>query len=38
MPGYSTDLIASHEAELTQIVERLLRFEPPHFDPAPPGV
>jgi hypothetical protein len=29
------DLIASHEPELSEIVERLLRFDPLPYDPAP---
>ena len=34
LPAAAKELIASHEAELGEIVERLLRFEPLAFDPA----
>jgi uncharacterized protein len=37
LPAAANELIASHESELDQIVERLLRFDPLPFDP-PPGV
>jgi patatin-like phospholipase/acyl hydrolase len=34
LPGIARGLIASHEAEISQIVERLLRFDPLPYDPA----
>ena len=34
LPAIAKELIASHEAELSEIAERLLRFEPLPFDPA----
>ncbi len=34
LPASADELIRSHEAELSEIVERLLRFEPLPFDPA----
>jgi patatin-like phospholipase/acyl hydrolase len=34
LPAAAAELIASHDSELDQIVERLLRFEPLPFDPA----
>jgi patatin-like phospholipase/acyl hydrolase len=35
LPAIADDLIRSHDAELTEIVDRLLRFEPLAYDPAP---
>ena len=35
LPALAEQLIASHEPELSEIVDRLLRFEPLPFDPAP---
>ena len=35
LPAAADELIRTHEAELSEIVERLLRFEPLPFDPAP---
>lgn len=35
LPGLAEQLIRSNEAELSEIVERLLRFEPLPYDPAP---
>ncbi len=35
LPSIADDLIRSHDTELDEIVERLLRFEPLPFDPAP---
>jgi hypothetical protein len=35
LPTVAAQLIASHEAELSEIVERLLRFDPLPYDPAP---
>jgi patatin-like phospholipase/acyl hydrolase len=35
LPAAAAELIASHQAELEEIVERLLRFEPLPYDPAP---
>jgi patatin-like phospholipase/acyl hydrolase len=37
LPSIAKELIRSHDAELTEIVDRLLRFEPLPFDPAPPA-
>ena len=34
LPGFAEELIRAHDAELSEIVERLLRFEPLPFDPA----
>jgi patatin-like phospholipase/acyl hydrolase len=35
LPAIADELIRSHEAELSEIVERLLRFDPLPFDPSP---
>ena len=35
LPGLAEQLIRSHEPELSEIVERLLRFKPLPYDPAP---
>ena len=35
LPSIADDLIRSHDTELDEIVERLLRFEPLPYDPAP---
>src|SRR4051795_12836802 len=35
LPGFAKELIDTHEAEISEIVERLLRFEPLPFDPPP---
>jgi patatin-like phospholipase/acyl hydrolase len=35
LPSIADQLISSHDAELTEIVDRLLRFAPLPFDPAP---
>ena len=35
LPGLAEQLIRSHEVELSEIVERLLRFKPLPYDPAP---
>jgi uncharacterized protein len=35
LPGFAEDLIRTREAEISAIVERLLRFEPLPFDPPP---
>jgi uncharacterized protein len=35
LPRFAEELIRTHEAELSQIVERLLSFEPLPYDPAP---
>jgi patatin-like phospholipase/acyl hydrolase len=33
LPGIAMELIAAHESEISQIVERLLRFDPLPYDP-----
>jgi hypothetical protein len=35
LPGFAEELIRTHEAEISEIVERLLRFDPLPFDPPP---
>jgi patatin-like phospholipase/acyl hydrolase len=35
LPRFARELIAANEAELSEIVERLLRFKPLPYDPAP---
>ncbi len=35
LPAAAAELIASHETELDEIVDRLLRFDPLPYDPAP---
>ena len=35
LPGFAEQLIRSSEGELSEIVERLLRFKPLPYDPAP---
>ena len=35
LPAHAEELIRTHEAELSEIVDRLLRFEPLPFDPPP---
>ncbi len=35
LPAVARELIAAHDAELSEIVGRLLRFDPLPFDPAP---
>jgi len=35
LPGFAEELIHTHDAEISEIVERLLRFEPLPFDPPP---
>jgi patatin-like phospholipase/acyl hydrolase len=35
LPAAADQLIAAHEAEISEIVERLLRFQPLPYDPAP---
>ena len=35
LPAFAAQLIRTHEAEISEIVERLLRFKPLPYDPAP---
>jgi patatin-like phospholipase/acyl hydrolase len=35
LPSIADELIRAHDAELTEIVDRLLKFDPLPFDPAP---
>jgi patatin-like phospholipase/acyl hydrolase len=37
LPDFARELIDTHRSEISEIVERLLHFDPLPYDPAPPG-